>query len=469
MKNAAHLGLILLACCATKVSAATHEYVVTIDADMQRMSVAATFGEPVRTIKVRSRDASDYVSNARDCGANDEHRLRVRNRNMTLPRAGLTCLTYTVNLARAARNERRNASLAASNIIVSPAAWFWRPTLNADDEIIVQFDTPAGVDVSVPWSAVPGTTNTFRVADSPESSTAFAAFGEFEFRETPIAGANLRVTMMQPQRDIPVEPLYEWVRDTAATVALAYGRFPNPDVSVVLIPVGNRGWGDDAVIFGRVVRDGGESVELFINPARPIEEFYDSWTATHEFSHLMLPYISERHRWISEGFASYYQNVLMARAGRYTEERAWRKLWEGFDRGTQARPDMSMNDAADSGGRATTMKIYWSGAAIALMADVELRRRSAGRESLDTVLSRLQQCCVPSDRTWSGPELFAQLDRLIDEPLFMPLYERYANAAGFPDAHGLLRQMGVSYSWRRVRLNDDAEFARIRTAITQKP
>ena len=468
MRKATFLVSTVLTCWAAQASAATHEYVVTIDADMGRMTVAATFGESVRSIGVRSRDASDYLSEARNCSTDDERRLRARDRRMLLPRTGISCLTYTVDLARAARNERRNASLAASNIIVSPAAWFWRPTLSDDDEIIVRFDTPASVNVSVPWSAVPGSANTFRLVDSPESSTAFAAFGQFDFRETTIAGAQLRVTMMRPQRGEKLEPLYQWVRDTANTVALAYGRFPNPEASVVLIPIGNRGWGDDAVIFGRVVRDGGESVELFVNPTRPIEEFYDSWTATHEFSHLMLPYIGERHRWVSEGFASYYQNVLMARAGRYTEERAWRKLWEGFDRGMQSRPDMSMNDAADGGGRATTMKIYWSGAAIALMADVELRQRSNGAQSLDTVLGRLQECCVPSDRTWSGPELFEKLDTLIDEPLFMPLYRRYANAAGFPDAHGLLRRLGVDYKWREVQFEDDAELVRIRTAIMQK-
>ena len=41
-------------------------------------------------------------------------------------------------------------------------------------------------------------------------------------------------------------------------------------------------------------RDGGESIELFVDERRPIEDFYDEWTATHEFSHLMLPRISWR-------------------------------------------------------------------------------------------------------------------------------------------------------------------------------
>jgi len=38
------------------------------------------------------------------------------------------------------------------------------------------------------------------------------------------------------------------------------------------------------------------------------------------------------------------------------------------------------------------MKVYWSGAALALLADVELRRRSDGEQTLDDILGEFQQC-----------------------------------------------------------------------------
>ncbi|MEE8426628.1 MAG: hypothetical protein V3S15_05040, partial [Woeseiaceae bacterium] len=201
-----------------------------------------------------------------------------------------------------------------------------------------------------------------------------------------------------------------------------------------------------------------------------IDEYYDDWTATHEFSHLMLPYIRSSHRWISEGFAQYYQNVLLARSGAYSELQAWQKLYDGFERGRKSRPDLSPNRAAARGTRDATMKVYWTGAAIALIADVELRRRSNGNESLDDVLSRLQECCLPSARTWSGQELFAKLDTLIEVPLFMPLYRRHANKTGFPDLRGLIGRLGLAVDDDIVALQRNAELARIRRAITrQKP
>ncbi len=448
-------------------SATTHDYVVTVDADMRRMQVEARFGTPTRSLRARSRDASDFLSKVRNCDTGEN--IRVRYGRMQLPRNGVSCLSYSVDLEKAAAAEQRNASLSDANIIVSPAAWFWRPSLRGDNKITVRFDMPDSVSVSVPWNVVPGKTDTYQLQDSPESSTAFAAFGQFEFVETDIAGATLRITLMQADSDIRSADFVEWIRETAQNVNLAYGYFPNPAPNIVVLPVGGeRSWSDSPVPFGRVVRDGGETIELFVNQSRPIDEFYDDWTATHEFSHLMLPYITSRHRWMSEGFASYYQNILMARADRYTEKRAWQKLWDGFERGRQSQPKMSPNEAARAGVREATMKIYWSGAAIAFMADVELRRRSNGEESLDTVLSSLQQCCLPSDRTWSGTELFKKLDTMIDEPLFMPLYKRYANTAGFPEVRPLFDRLGIDIDHGEVQLQSRAELTAIRSSIMRK-
>ncbi len=285
--------------------------------------------------------------------------------------------------------------------------------------------------------------------------------------ETEIPGATLHITVLQPVDDEKALQLVDWLRAASTNVSLVYGRFPNPSPSVIVQPTNRSYWGGNSPVpFGRVMRDDGERVELYVNVDRPIDEFYGDWTATHEFSHLMLPYVSPRNKWISEGFASYYQNVLMSRAGYYTAAEAWQKLSDGFERGRRSRPELSLNDAAEAGVRRARMKIYWSGAAVALLADMQLRERSGGRESLDTALDNLQQCCLPSTRTWSGPELFSKLDSFVSEPVFMPLYRRYANSAGFPEVAPALERLGVDIDGAGTRLRDDAELAAIRDAIT---
>jgi hypothetical protein len=283
-----------------------------------------------------------------------------------------------------------------------------------------------------------------------------------------LSNATLNIEIRQPVDERKAAEIVEWVESAANNLNFVYGRFPNPNAKIIIIPSTENSWGSEsAVIFGRVTRRGGETVELFVNPDRPIEEFYADWTATHEFSHLMLPLLKQRYRWISEGFASYYQNVLMSRAGHYTPEHAWQRLLEGLERGRESRPELSLNEAASSGTRYARMKVYWSGAAIALIADSELRHRSGGEESLDTVLGQLQACCLPARRQWSGRKLFEKLDSFLDTPVFMPLYREYANADGFPDFAPLLLELGIRRnSDGTVSLSDNASLTATRKAIS---
>jgi predicted metalloprotease with PDZ domain len=114
------------------------------------------------------------------------------------------------------------------------------------------------------------------------------------------------------------------------------------------------------------------------------------------------------------------------------------------------------------------MKIYWSGAALFLFADVELRRRSGGTETLDTVLDRFQSCCLPSKRSWSAAQLFDAFDTLIDRPLFSALYREHADAPGFPPFQSLLARLGVRSGDTPQTLDSHAELADIRAAITAR-
>jgi hypothetical protein len=442
-----------------------HRYRVQLDPGLSRLEVEARFAAPMDSITARASDAGEYLVEAWDCGAATP--IRMRNRRMLLPVSGLRCMSYTVDLARASDEHRYNRQLEPDNVVVSPSLWLWRPPLAKGEAIEVEFVLPEGVRVSVPWRAVAD--DRFRIESSPESADAPAVFGNFAWREIEVPGAVLRVSILEgrgPARAaLDADAIGEWIRAAATDVTLAYGRFPNPAPQVVVIPV-ERSRDGSAVPFGQVIRDGGEAVELFIDASRPLDALLRDWTATHEFSHLMLPYLERDHRWVSEGFAQYYQNVLLARSGAYHAARAWRELYAGFERGRLSRPELSPNAAAERGVGSARMKIYWSGAALALMADVELRERSRGKETLDDVLGRFQECCLPSARVWSAPEFFAKLDELASHPVFMPLYRRYADAAGFPDTRPLLARLGVEIDGNEVELRRGAELASVRAAIT---
>lgn len=460
------LGAALLAWTGA-ASAGDRVYTVALDPDLSRMLVEARFVDPVDRIAARNRDAARFLETPTDCDTGE--RLRTQGRRLILPKGGLHCLSYAVDLNAAAAAERARGVADDSLVAVSPSAWLWRPRLREAGDITVRFDLPVGTSVFVPWQPVAAAVDTFTVGPSPQSGNATAVFGSFRAAKRSLDDTEIRIALLADQGEAGSAALADWVSDAARNVALAYDRFPNRSVSVLLIPVGGNSWSDSAVPFGRVVRDGGESIEVLINENRPLDEFYADWTLTHEFAHLMLPYLSHEERWISEGFATYYQNLLLARAGRYSEATAWAKLVAGFERGQKSVPSLSPNAAASGAERNTRMKIYWSGAALALLADVELRRRSGGSDSLDSVLDKLQQCCLPSERSWSGPELFTKLDTLASEPVFMDLYRRYADRAGFPAIQPVLDELGVRHQTGGIRLDDSAVLAPVRRAMLARP
>jgi len=303
-----------------------HYYTIRVDHAMTRLWVEARFSPSVNSVTARSREAGNFLTDAREC--EDSGQIRMRNHRMLLPAKGVRCLYYTVDLERATRQEQLNQSLLPDNIIVSPSLWLWHPELTSSTELRVRFQLPENIKVSVPWELISADRQEYRVSKSPESANAPAVFGSFDYREVGVPGAVLRVGLLKAKGGMDTEATINWIRATATDVSLAYGRFPSPSPQVIVIPVGgSSNESRSAVPFGRVIRDGGESVELFIDQGRPIEEFLKDWTATHEFSHLMLPYMHSQQKWVSEGFAQYYQNVLLARSGTYDDLTAWQKLY----------------------------------------------------------------------------------------------------------------------------------------------
>ena len=466
-KGQVELFAVALCCAALAAAPATaaslHTYTVRVDANFERLHVTAQFDAPVSNVAARSSSAESVLLDARDCDSNNT--LAIRGRRLLVPEPGIECLQYAVDLQQAVRSEQRNESLHPDNVVVSPTVWMWRPRLGGDDEIEVRFLLPAGMQVSVPWEPIENSDYNYRLVASPQSGVATSVFGRFHAQLIKVGNSNLRVDILQATHEVNTSTIIDWLQDTAHNIVRAYGRFPNPAARIVIFPV-RRDRGDSPVGFGRVIRDGGETIELMIDPAQPMQAFYENWTATHEFSHLMLPYLQSEQRWISEGFAQYYQNVLLARAGRYTQRYAWQKLFDGLERGRESAPGLSPNDAASGDERSSRMKIYWTGAALALLADVELRHRSNGEQTLDDILGKFQQCCLPSRRTWSGVELFSKFDSFLQEPLFMDLYHRYADTAGFPTVQPLLQELGVIHDGDNIGLSDDAELAQLRYTMT---
>ena len=145
------------------------------------------------------------------------------------------------------------------------------------------------------------------------------------------------------------------------------------------------------------------------------------------------------------------------------EQEAWRRIYEGSLRGRSTSGSLAQASAKVFQSH-DFPTVYWAGAAFALMADVELRRRSAGKRSLDDVMAGLSSCCARGDRPQRAEDVLARMDELAGTPVFSELAARWVHGPELPELGPLYAQLGLHGEEGRVQ-DPSAEHAWIRTAI----
>ncbi len=453
-------GILLLA---ATPAGAQDIYRVQFDDDLGTVRVEACFeGKTPASLRTHS-DSRKYILYARH-GDRDIKSNFGRSR-ISLPRLPEnSCIDYAVDIRSAVAAGNFRMALAHENQIVTDTSlWFWAP--RQQRELVVEVSLPTGMNISTPWkpAGTRGNALLFRAGLTPSSWSSRIAVGQIRNIEKTIAGATFRTTVIGSFTPQQIDMCMAWLQESALSVSTVSGRFPQEDVQILLVGIGEQ---REPMPWAQVMRGGGISGQFFIDQNRPLSEFSDDWTPTHELSHMLLPYVSTNDRWLSEGLASYYQNVLRARDGRLSEQAAWQKLHEGFRRGVdgthgQRLQDMSRNMRQDG----AYMRVYWSGAAILMLADIQLRQETDGKQSLDSVLAQLHKCCMSQSKTWRARELFNKFDELSGTSVFIDLYNRHVSSGEFPDVFESYDDLGIDSSSKKIRLSEDAQLAEIRSAI----
>lgn len=374
------------------------------------------------------------------------------------------CLRYRTRLAelRTPRAHLPSVQRIGRDVVFSPDLFLWAPDERpADARITASFALPAGVRASVPWAAT-------QVADDwvvPETTFAWRtsiALGRFDEWRLETGGVVLDVAVLDRPTRATRAGLARWLEAAVAAVSELPGSIPHARVHVLVVPVA----GTRPVEFGMVLRGGGASVIFFVGDEADDAAFPGEWVAVHELTHLMMPFVERRAAWLSEGIATYYQDVLRARAGLMRPDEAWAELHAGFQRGragtstrTLAASTETMN--ADHG----YMRVYWSGAAIALLADVELRARSS-TTSLDTCMAALAACCARASDPWPVGQVLEALDAPTGRAVLTELGARWAASREFPGLDATYRALGlVVGADGTLTFDDDAPLAAVRHVI----
>ena len=421
------LGLAGMSNCGIAANVATYKIQVSPNLETLNVSVTPSPNHEFSLLRPLSDDAWDRLDKSSLQG------LSVRKEGLA-PSPTARRYQYTTDIGGGVKGWIMGSFLMEVAVHMTDSRdWFWVPEKwQANDTIRVEFVMPEGLSVSVPWQRVSDEHYLARPVMLFNRST--VVFGQLELEQLTLPGGtlNLAIAAKTPQaRDLYIN----WTRRVAETVVHEFGRLPVSSTQVVVMPT----WfGSDPVPGGEVRRGNGSGLVLIPNTDATSSELMHDWTLYHEFTHLFHPYLGSEGRWVAEGIASYYQNVLRARAGVISAETAWQRLVAGFDRGK--RKSRGGETVADGG----LMRTYWTGAVMALELDMRLRQQVG--ITLSSVLGEFADCCLPAPRSWQPFKFMQRLDAISDTELFTDLYGRYSSSTEFPNHNDLLRELDIDSS-----------------------
>jgi len=224
-------------------------------------------------------------------------------------------------------------------------------------------------------------------------------------------------------------------------------------------------------------------------------EYFHSWLVKRIKPAEFTPYDLTRENltqqlWLFEGFTSYYDDLALLRSGVVDADTYLKMLADTISRvhGMPGHRVQTLQDASldawikyyrpDENSPNATVSYYAKGALVALSLDLHLRRATAGRVSLDSVMQALwaQHADVPLHdgdfetlaEAVSGLELGAFFERALRGTDPLPLHEQ-------------LPALGVEWAWRVGASDDEADTvtlgarfesdgaARVRTLLPDGP
>jgi predicted metalloprotease with PDZ domain len=242
------------------------------------------------------------------------------------------------------------------------------------------------------------------------------------------------------------------------------------------------------------MKDTTEGYRTFLGLAS--HEYFHSWNVKRIKPAAFVPYdlTQENHTrllWAFEGFTSYYDDLLLARAGLLTPTQYLDTLARTMTTVMQ-RPGRLKQSVADSSFDAwikyyrqdenapnSLVSYYQKGALVALALDLTIRAETAGRRSLDDVMRLLWRTCRDAGADYAGVDedgVLAAAEQASGLPLARLLRE-WTEGTRDPDFERLFAPFGIGVDRRaalgstpppKFELKVDARAARRAATLRQR-
>ena len=268
----------------------------------------------------------------------------------------------------------------------------------------------------------------------------------------------LQVDFAQGSLDLPRDVILMHVQAAASAVATYYGRFPVPRARLLLVPVADRHgilqgttWG------GRFGFPG--FTRIRIGQHTTTADLADDWTTTHELVHMAFPSMPDDQHWIEEGLATYIEPIARVMTGELTAQTIFADMVRDMPKGEPGANDEGIDHTHTWG------RTYWGGALFCLVADVEIRRETKNRKSLQDALRAIVAAGGTIDRDWDLPRALAIGDQATGTHVLIEMYNEWKDKPVPVDLPRLWNELGVVSDANGIRFVSDAPLAKAREAI----
>ncbi len=374
------------------------------------------------------------------------------------------CVHYVVDTTAAldAEDMRDGASFVGQDALLSPDWWLWAPEGRQDPgrtPVYARFETHGPLRAEVPWARESRGDFDRRVPESAFIWKAQASFATRPARELRVGQSTLDVTVLGTGFGDRDAAIATWLSQSAGAVAGLLGEFPLSRAQVLLVSDPHR-----SSSFGYAVRGGGASTTMLL-PSRPSDaDLAADWTAVHELLHFSHPPMATAEAWFYEGLATYFTALARARAGMTSKRHGWWELLDGFERGRRVGTGQTLREECKTMHQnGTYWRVYWSGTAMLLKMDLQLRRRG---QTLEALIARLAASKPDETHRWTAEQIVARLDRLCGCKIPTRVTAEHLDEKRFPNINALAQELGVRLTANKsVTYDSGAPDAVIRRAI----
>ena len=283
---------------------------------------------------------------------------------------------------------------------------------------------------------------------------AAAAADEPGTRTIEAEGASVRVDFQSADFKNGTAPIVTWIEHSMRTVARYYGQFPAKQLRI-RVTARDGGRVRHGTTYGTPV----PFIRLQLGRDVTADELRNDWVLVHEMVHLALPEVGDDHLWLTEGLATYVEGIARVQVGDLKAERVWAEQVRSMPNGVPAAGDKGLDHTHTWG------RTYWGGALFCLLADVEIRKKTANRFGLRDAMSAVLRQSGGVSFEWSIDRVMKVGDEATGTTVLRDLYAQMKDKPVTPDLADLWRQLGIRGRGDTVELLDDAPLAATRKAI----